>query len=98
MAEKRTVYYHGDKHQTGYDVKWGLPTQRIDVDAPIPEGWSWADTSPVPEPEVAAETSPPDLYAMSRDELADYAKTVGVSLDRRKSTANMVRDFKRASR
>ena len=98
MAEKRTVYYHGDKHQTGYDIIGGRHSQRLDADAPIPEGWSEADTAPVPEPEVAAETSPPDLDAMSRDELADYAKTAGVSLDRRKSKANMLWDFKRARR
>lgn len=82
---KRTIFYLGDAHQTGYEIIDGMHTQQIDVNAPIPPGWSESRTPPEK-----------DVTEMDKQELDAHARTLGIDLDRRKSLRNMLADLERA--
>ena len=58
------------------------------VTAPVVE------EAPRPEEEVAATVAAPvDFNAMSKDELEDYGRTVGIELDRRHNKKKLIKEL-----
>ena len=52
------------------------------------------EEAPRPEEEVADTVSAPvDFDAMSKDELEDYGRTVGIELDRRHSKKKLIKEL-----
>ena len=44
-------------------------------------------------PVVQEEESTPDIFSMSKDELEDYGRTVGIELDRRHNKKKLVKEL-----
>ncbi len=60
------------------------------VAAPAPV----VEEAPRPEEEVAdAVATPVDFSAMSKDELEDYGRTVGIELDRRHNKKKLIKEL-----
>ena len=60
------------------------------VKAPAPV----VEEPPKPEEEVADVIAPPVSFdAMSKDELEDYGRTIGIELDRRHSKSKLVKEL-----
>ena len=52
------------------------------------------EEAPRPEEEVAETVAPPvDFESMSKDELEDYGRTVGIELDRRHNKKKLVKEL-----
>jgi len=47
----------------------------------------------IEESPVVEEESNPDIYSMSKDELEDYGRTIGIELDRRHNKKKLVREL-----
>ena len=51
------------------------------------------NTSPEPTVEPVVESSEPDLKSMSKDDLENYGRTVGIELDRRHNKAKLITEL-----
>ena len=52
------------------------------------------EEAPRPEEEVAETVAPPvDFESMSKDELEDYGRTVGIELDRRHNKKKLIKEL-----
>tara|TARA_B100000900_G_scaffold92172_1_gene75514 strand:+ start:338 stop:580 length:243 start_codon:yes stop_codon:yes gene_type:complete len=47
----------------------------------------------IEESPVVEKESNPDIYSMSKDELEDYGRTIGIELDRRHNKKKLVREL-----
>ena len=69
------------------------PTPPAPVDVPSPEAEAIAEEVLVtPEEEVLKEASP--LEEMTKKELEEYGRTLGIELDRRHSKASLIEELK----
>ena len=50
-------------------------------------------TTPEPAVEPVVESSEPDLKSMSKDDLENYGRTVGIELDRRHNKAKLITEL-----
>ena len=50
-------------------------------------------TTPEPTVEPVVESSEPDLKSMSKDDLENYGRTVGIELDRRHNKAKLITEL-----
>ena len=48
----------------------------------------------IEEAPVVEEESSPDIYSMSKDELEDYGRTIGIELDRRHNKKKLVKQLR----
>ena len=62
------------------------------VETPVVEEAPVVDTAPssVEEP---VDPEPLDLWSLSKDELEDYGRTIGIELDRRHSKSKLVKEL-----
>ena len=51
------------------------------------------EEAPRPEEEVADTVAAPDFESMSKDELEDYGRTVGIELDRRHNKKKLIKEL-----
>ena len=63
----------------------GVPV--VETPAPVVE------EAPRPEEEVADTVAAPDFESMSKDELEDYGRTVGIELDRRHNKKKLIKEL-----
>ena len=64
------------------------------VETPVVEEVVVAEVPPTPEEEVAdTVVSPLDFGSMSKDELEDYGRTIGIELDRRLSKKKLIQQL-----
>ena len=71
------------------DLISGVTPETV-VEAPTPV----VEEAPRPEEEVAdTVTAPVDFDAMSKDELEDYGRTVGIELDRRHNKKKLIKEL-----
>ena len=72
----------------------GVPV--VETPAPVVEETPApvVEEAPRPEEEVAETVAPPvDFESMSKDELEDYGRTVGIELDRRHNKKKLVKEL-----
>ena len=50
----------------------------------------------IEESPVVEEESNPDIYSMSKDELEDYGRTLGIELDRRHKKEDLIEELREA--
>ena len=62
------------------------------VEAPVVEETSVVDTAPA-SVEDPVDPEPIDLKSLSKDELEDYGRTIGIELDRRHSKSKLVKEL-----
>ena len=71
----------------------GVPVVEAPVpvveEAPAPV----VEEAPRPEEEVADTVAAPDFESMSKDELEDYGRTVGIELDRRHNKKKLIKEL-----
>ena len=74
------------------DLIHGKTTQKPVVETPVVEETPVVDTAPssVEEP---VDPEPLDLGSLSKDELEDYGRTIGIELDRRHSKSKVVKEL-----
>ena len=74
------------------DLIHGKTTQKPVVETPVVEETPVVDTAPssVEEP---VDPEPLDLGSLSKDELEDYGRTIGIELDRRHSKSKLVKEL-----
>ena len=71
------------------DLISGVTPETV-VEAPTPV----VEEAPRPEEEVADTVAAPvDFDAMSKDELEDYGRTVGIELDRRHNKKKLIKEL-----
>ena len=61
-------------------------------EAPVVEETSVVDTAPA-SVEDPVDPEPIDLTSLSKDELEDYGRTIGIELDRRHSKSKLVKEL-----
>ena len=71
----------------------GVPV--VETPAPVVEETPApvVEEAPRPEEEVADTIAAPDFESMSKDELEDYGRTVGIELDRRHNKKKLVKEL-----
>jgi hypothetical protein len=62
------------------------------VETPIVEEAPVVDTAPA-SVEDSVDPEPLDLSSLSKDELEDYGRTIGIELDRRHSKSKLVKEL-----
>ena len=62
------------------------------VETPVVEEAPVVDTAPA-SVEDPVEPEPLDLWSLSKDELEDYGRTIGIELDRRYSKSKLVKEL-----
>ena len=62
------------------------------VEPPVIEEPSVVDTAPA-SVEDPVDPEPLDLWKLSKDELEDYGRTIGIELDRRYSKSKLVKEL-----
>ena len=74
------------------DLIHAKTTQKPVVETPVVEETPVVDTAPssVEEP---VDPEPLDLGSLSKDELEDYGRTIGIELDRRHSKSKLVKEL-----
>ena len=74
------------------DLIHGKTTTTPVVETPVVEEPPVVDTAPssVEEP---VDPEPLDLWSLSKDELEDYGRTIGIELDRRHSKSKLVKEL-----
>ncbi len=72
-------------------LRGGTPAPKVEA-APAPEPVVVEEVLVTPEEEVLTEASP--LEEMTKKELEDYGRTLGVELDRRHSKATLIEELK----
>ena len=71
-----------------YLEQTGVKLPEEEAPAPV------AEEAPRPEEEVADTVAPPvNFESMSKDELEDYGRTVGIELDRRHSKKKLIKEL-----
>ena len=62
------------------------------VETPVVEEASVVDTAPA-SVEDPVDPEPLDLWSLSKDELEDYGRTIGIELDRRHSKSKLIKEL-----
>ena len=62
------------------------------VETPVVEEAPVVDTAPA-SVEEPVDPEPLDLWSLSKDELEDYGRTIGIELDRRHSKSKLVKEL-----
>ena len=62
------------------------------VEIPVVEDTPVVDTAPA-SVEDPVDPEPIDLLSLSKDELEDYGRTIGIELDRRHSKSKLVKEL-----
>ena len=62
------------------------------VEQPVVEETPVVDTAPA-SVEESVDPEPLDLWKLSKDELEDYGRTIGIELDRRYSKSKLVKEL-----
>ena len=62
------------------------------VETPVVEEAPVVDTAPA-SVEEPVDPEPLDLWKLSKDELEDYGRTIGIELDRRHSKSKLVKEL-----
>ena len=62
------------------------------VETPVTEEPPVVDTAPA-SVEEPVDPEPLDLWSLSKDELEDYGRTIGIELDRRHSKSKLVKEL-----
>ena len=62
------------------------------VETPVVEEAPVVDTAPA-SVEEPVDPEPIDLWSLSKDELEDYGRTIGIELDRRHSKSKLVKEL-----
>ena len=62
------------------------------VEIPVVEEAPVVDTAPA-SVEEPVDPEPLDLYGLSKNELEDYGRTIGIELDRRHSKSKLVKEL-----
>ena len=62
------------------------------VETPVVEKAPVVDTAPA-SVEDPVEPEPLDLWSLSKDELEDYGRTIGIELDRRHSKSKLIKEL-----
>ena len=62
------------------------------VETPVVEEPPVVDTAPA-SVEEPVDPEPLDLWSLSKDELEDYGRTIGIELDRRHSKSKLIKEL-----
>ena len=73
------------------DLIHGKTTEPV-VETPVVEEAPVVDTAPA-SVEDPVDPEPLDLSSLSKDELEDYGRTIGIELDRRHSKSKLVKEL-----
>ena len=74
------------------DLIGGKPAQEPVVETPVVEEAPVVDTAPA-SVEDPVDPEPLDLWSLSKDELEDYGRTIGIELDRRHSKSKLIKEL-----
>ena len=74
------------------DLIHGKTTTTPVVETPVTEEPPVVDTAPA-SVEEPVDPEPLDLWSLSKDELEDYGRTIGIELDRRHSKSKLVKEL-----
>jgi hypothetical protein len=74
------------------DLIHGKPTTTPVVETPVVEEEPVVDTAPA-SVEDPVDPEPLDLWSLSKDELEDYGRTIGIELDRRHSKSKLIKEL-----
>ena len=74
------------------DLIHGKPTTTPVVETPVVEEAPVVDTAPA-SVEDPVDPEPLDLWNLSKDELEDYGRTIGIELDRRHSKSKLIKEL-----
>ena len=74
------------------DLIHGKPDTTPVVETPVVEEAPVVDTAPA-SVEDPVDPEPLDLSSLSKDELEDYGRTIGIELDRRHSKSKLVKEL-----
>ena len=74
------------------DLIHGKTTTTPVVETPVIEEPPVVDTAPA-SVEEPVDPEPLDLLSLSKDELEDYGRTIGIELDRRHSKSKLVKEL-----
>ena len=74
------------------DLISGKPAEAPVVETPVVEEAPVVDTAPA-SVEDPVDPEPLDLWRLSKDELEDYGRTIGIELDRRLSKNKLVKQL-----
>ena len=75
------------------DLIHGKTTETPVVETPVVEEAPVVDTAPA-SVEDPVDPEPLDLWSLSKDELEDYGRTIGIELDRRHSKSKLIKELK----
>ena len=74
------------------DLIHGKTTQTPVVETPVVEEPPVVDTAPA-SVEEPVDPEPLDLWSLSKDELEDYGRTIGIELDRRHNKNKLIKQL-----
>ena len=74
------------------DLISGKPAEAPVVETPVVEEAPVVDTAPS-SVEDPVDPEPLDLWKLSKDELEDYGRTIGIELDRRHSKSKLIKEL-----
>ena len=74
------------------DLIHGKPSTTPVVETPVVEEEPVVDTAPA-SVEDPVDPEPLDLWSLSKDELEDYGRTIGIELDRRHSKSKLIKEL-----
>ena len=74
------------------DLIHGKTTTTPVVETPVVEEPPVVDTAPA-SVEEPVDPDPLDIWSLSKDELEDYGRTIGIELDRRHSKSKLVKEL-----
>ena len=74
------------------DLIHGKTTETPIVETPVVEEAPVVDTAPA-SVEDPVDPEPLDLLSLSKDELEDYGRTIGIELDRRHSKSKLIKEL-----
>ena len=74
------------------DLISGKTAEEPVVETPVVEEAPVVDTTPA-SVEDPVDPEPLDLWSLSKDELEDYGRTIGIELDRRHSKSKLVKEL-----
>tara|TARA_R110002012_G_scaffold214683_2_gene385762 strand:+ start:1347 stop:1718 length:372 start_codon:yes stop_codon:yes gene_type:complete len=78
------------------EFKGEMPTTPVVEETPVidEDSGGAAEEVPVEEESVVVEVVTPDLHGMTKIELEQYGRTIGIELDRRKKKADLIEELK----
>ena len=74
------------------DLIHGKTTETPVVETPVVEEAPVVDTAPA-SVEDPVDPEPLDLWSLSKDELEDYGRTIGIELDRRHNKSKLIKEL-----